>query len=91
MAPEAVDPWKDPTKRKLCQGCRAKVVMILGPNGKYIPAQKVTQLYVLQDALPLEGQNEPTLVKHLQGDFFVNHYQTCPQAQRFSKRQKKGA
>jgi hypothetical protein len=88
MAPEAVDPWKDPAKRRLCRGCRARVAMILGPNGKYIPAQKVTQLYVLQSELPMGDGNEPKLVQHQLGEFYVNHYQTCPQAERFSKRQK---
>lgn len=88
MAPEALDPWKDPAKRKLCTACRAKVVMILGPNGKYIPVQKVTQTYVLQ--MDLSGI-EPRLRRHHEGEVWISHFQTCPDAASFSKRQKKGS
>lgn len=68
-----------------CRSCHAAIVMIAGPGGKFFPAQLVTQVYALEAQLPgLEGTAKLELVHA--GEFYINHFQTCPQAADHSRR-----
>jgi hypothetical protein len=63
------------------------IEMIVGPNGKAIPAQKIRTVYALVEEdgkrrlskIEFEGDPRPT---------YVSHYETCPYASEFSKRKK---
>lgn len=74
-----------------CKHCRAKIEYIMGPNGKNIPAQMVTMLYVQADDGTLrkvEQVVEPWGTCR-GGPFFVNHFQTCPDAHKVKRSKKK--
>lgn len=70
-----------------CRKCKATIEMIEGPSGRAIPAQKVTQLYVLED-----GKLSPVrIVINVRGyevgaPFYISHFQTCPAAASFTRR-----
>ena len=61
-----------------CKKCRAKLEFQESESGAKIPAQRVKTLYVLRKgklvAIPLDGP------------WFINHYETCPDAESFSKK-----
>lgn len=66
--------------------------MIEGPKGKAIPAQKVTQLYVMGD----DGKLQTVRIAinprgyEVGGPFYVSHFQTCPYASSFSRKKGSG-
>jgi hypothetical protein len=80
MAPEEVEQ----PKPQRCRRCEAVFYLVRGPKGKFIPVQKVTQLYKAQRTA--DGFE---LVKTGQGLYYISHFQTCPYAHEFSQRQKK--
>jgi hypothetical protein len=69
-----------------CRKCKAKIEFIEGPNGRAIPVQKVTQLYVLDRAEKLVKANVVTpLGAYDPGPFYISHFQTCPAAETFTR------
>ena len=70
-----------------CRFCRAKIQMIPGPNGTPIPAQKITQLYISLDGGPLGSVRRGAILSE-EGDLYISHFQTCPDAKKASKRKK---
>lgn len=68
-----------------CRSCKAEIEFIEGPSGRPIPAQKVTAIYVEEE----DGQGKRKLVRASVPDagpiFWVSHFQTCPEAERFSR------
>jgi hypothetical protein len=66
-----------------CEECGAKMEFIMGPNGKFIPAQRVKTVYVVDESSGLDK-----LVKLALPDvaLYVSHFETCPNPGRFSKK-----
>lgn len=73
-----------PFKRP-CEACGAKIVFILGPDGKRIPVQKVRLLYTVNE----EGDHL-TRLRELVGGIpkhvYISHYETCPSPEQFKQR-----
>lgn len=70
-----------------CRACGCPIEKILGPNGKFIPVQKVRTVYSyvngwdsMKKALA-SSKEEPF-------DYYVSHFETCSDPGRFSKRGK---
>jgi hypothetical protein len=71
-----------------------KIELIEGPNGKAIPAQRVRVIYI-------RNPDEPTLRKLDKEDgalcdngsveIYVSHFETCPNANDFSKGRNRSA
>lgn len=60
-----------------CRKCGMTIEFIEGPNGKAIPAQRIKVVYV---------RSAGKLAKvAVEGDVFVNHFETCPSASSFSR------
>jgi hypothetical protein len=72
-------------KGKICEGCGAQMVMIQSQRtSSTIPAQRVRTVYVLVEQLIGEPQLQP--VELPAGDLYISHFETCPQANDFSRR-----
>lgn len=80
-----------------CKFCRAKIAFVKGPNGKSMPVQKVTMVFV-EPHEPARGMEEQLATVELVvepwgkargGPFYVSHFQTCPDAAKASKKEKK--
>lgn len=72
------------SRTRACRSCGAQITMIKGPTGKYIPAQKVTQLYTLPPSLP-GVTTEPQLELVSRRETWISHFQTCPAAAAHSR------
>ena len=72
-----------------CKSCRAEIEFFAGPRGKAIPVQKVTKVYVVLRKALLDGSEEKTLrpidLSAHGGEFWISHFQTCPDAERYSR------
>lgn len=72
-----------------CKACGMPIQFRKGPNGRPIPLQRVRTLYrVLPD-----GQVTPIVPTLPGGDpvaVFVSHFETCPNANDFSGKSRKG-
>ncbi len=68
-----------------CRSCGASISMIKGPAGNYIPVQKVSLVYQIPPGLPGIDQADPILEVAREGEFYISHFQTCPQASSHSK------
>ena len=73
---------------RVCEACGARFEFVKGPNGKQIPVQKVRVVYALS-----AGETELTkfLPKKDQLNvpkFYVSHYETCSDPERFSRRRR---
>lgn len=68
-----------------CRSCGAEIEFIEGPSGRPIPAQKVTAIYVEEE----DAQGKRKLIKVSVPDvgplYWISHFQTCPQADRWSR------
>lgn len=68
-----------------CRACKAEIEFIEGPSGRPIPAQKVTAIYVEEE----DGHGKRRLVRVSVPDagpvYWISHFQTCPEAGKFSK------
>lgn len=67
-----------------CKLCGMKIDFIEGPAGVAIPAQKIRTIYRLRPAstsLEKFEQVEPA-------DYYVSHFETCPNAGAFSRKGK---
>lgn len=72
-------------KTDKCRKCGCPMEMAMGPNGRFIPVQKVTMVYqklgeVLEKLCILDASAEE--VK----EFYVSHFQTCSDPARFSRK-----
>lgn len=79
----------DWSQARPCKYCRALIVYAESPNGRPMPAQKVTQLYMDAGGGPLiqvKGVVGPDLAMRQGVDLYVSHFQTCPDAKRASRR-----
>jgi hypothetical protein len=69
-----------------CGTCRARIRFIRGPRGKQIPVQRVRTLYTVETLL--DGTEELVKLGEMreqrQGGIWVSHFETCPDAQRWS-------
>lgn len=64
---------------RACEGCGARIEFRKGPTGKWLPVQRVRNVYVLRpngDLAVLEFTNRPAL---------ISHFETCPTASALSK------
>jgi hypothetical protein len=69
---------------KLCKGCGAKFSHIENEaTGNFLPAQQVRSLYVLEED-PMFGR-KLRKVELPRGSYYVSHFETCPQANDFSR------
>ncbi len=74
-----------------CDACGASIEFIEGPNGRPIPVQKIRTVYRIPTGQPVGA---PALVKAEiaevddPGWLYVSHFETCPDAARFSRRKR---
>lgn len=63
-----------------CKKCGMRLIFLEGQSGpeRPVPAQKVRSVYVLSDGRLTRVEVE--------GQVYVNHYETCPYAREFSRR-----
>jgi len=69
---------------KTCEACGAKFEFIEGPNGKMIPAQKVRVVYGVTLEPPFGQQKLYRADMPNEVQLYISHFETCPQADRFS-------
>lgn len=70
-------------QKKTCS-CGAEIVMLMGPNGKVIPAQPVRTIYCENQSLPGMPGTRGLVVLRV-GSHYVNHFETCPNRTRYRK------
>ena len=74
-----------------CRACGAHFEFIEGPNGRMIPAQRVRSVYARlengDDAPPGQLQKISLIPAR---SYWVNHFETCPQPNRFSSGRRRG-
>ena len=69
-----------------CEACKAKIFFKEGPKGRPIPVQEVTLAYYkdshgkLARAKVVDGFGAEVM------SFFVSHFQTCPEPEKFSRK-----
>ena len=68
-----------------CKKCGAHITFLRNTEGKIIPAQKVSQLYVKSSDLLNESRLERADLPGGQTEVWISHFQTCPSAADFSK------
>jgi len=68
-----------------CKRCKMKIELIEGPNGKNIPAQKVRVVYALVEEDGVRRLSKIEFTDDPKRETYVNHYETCPHADSFSK------
>ena len=71
-------------KTQKCKACNTEMIWALTPKGKRIPLDSKSQVYRL-----VKGLDGETRAERDPGAF-VSHFQTCPDANRFSKGGKNG-
>ncbi len=64
---------------KDCDACGQHLEFITGPSGRPFPAQKVKSVYMRL------SPNGPLTKIQLDGPAYINHFETCPDPDRFSK------
>jgi len=73
----------DAQEARPCRACGMEIEFYLGPGGRYLPLQRVRNVYVKRD--PLQGGSIEALDRPADAEaLFVSHFETCPQANRFS-------
>lgn len=74
----------EPTKRP-CRACGMPLEFATGPEGKMMPLQRIRSFYVRAD--PLHGGELRKLEMPSDAEAgFVSHFETCPNADVFSRR-----
>lgn len=76
-----------------CRACGAHFEFIEGPSGATIPAQRVKTVYArVEHEDGAAGQLQKLELTRNGRSYWVNHFETCPQPNRFSsgKRRKEG-
>lgn len=69
-----------------CRGCAAEIEWVWSPNGRAMPVQRVTAVYTVVDDDHAERRARKVELSDKAGQgYYVNHFQTCPQAGRFSR------
>ena len=74
-----------------CRECRAQIELIRSSEtGAWIPGQKVSQLYVKVTDEEGDERLRPVELNDLAmgPTFYVSHYQTCPDSDKFKRRKK---
>lgn len=73
-----------------CRSCGAEIEFIDGPNGRPIPAQKIRTVYrrvtANTEARLLKVEIFDTPTNEPVGDLWISHFETCPDASRFSRK-----
>lgn len=64
-------------ERRPCKKCGCPLALVPGPNGKTIPLDMRSQVYIITKDLTGEPVAQPT-------EAFVSHFRTCPKANDFS-------
>lgn len=72
-------------EKRPCRACGMPIEIIRGPSGRPVPMQRVRTVYVIEEGL--FDQDVRTLEGH--AEKFVSHFETCPSAERFSKKAKR--
>lgn len=70
--------------KKRCK-CGAEIEFITGPNGRAIPAQRVKSVYQLSVPPAVPEERLDHIATRVAGALFVNHFETCPNADEFSR------
>ena len=64
-----------------CKGCGVTIEWLLSPSGARLPAQAIATLY---EKTPGDRSRLMSLANPTSGAFYINHFETCPDAARFS-------
>ena len=67
-----------------CRSCRAEIEWHKLPSGKTAPMQQVTMVYEL--VTDLAGDAHLELIGARKSVSYINHFQTCPDAARFTRK-----
>lgn len=70
-----------------CRGCKAEIEFVESPDGRRMPVQKVTAVYIaVVDGGGNRSLKKIPLSATYGAEYYVSHFQTCAQAERFSRR-----
>lgn len=67
-----------------CRRCKMKIVVLMGPNGNPIPLQRIRTVYVVRNDRVEKLDTKP----ELDAPMYVSHFETCPNANEFSRRRR---
>jgi hypothetical protein len=65
-----------------CKACGVSIEWLLTPTGARVPAQPMLVVY---EKTPGDRERLRSLANPESGAFYINHFTTCPDADRFRK------
>ena len=65
-----------------CRGCGRELTFAPGPSGKTLPLERVRNVYIIS----VTGEAILVPTDAIGRDRYISHFETCPQAGRFSRK-----
>ena len=73
---------------KHCEACGIELHMTANAaTGKYLPLQKIKSVYIVQDGVAVVVE-PPKGPMETQAQRYISHFETCPDATKFSRRRR---
>lgn len=78
----------EPIERRPCKACGMPIEIWEGPNGKPLPLQRIRSFYALDDQAHGGSIRKLAFAPSVSAGF-VSHFETCPSASQFSRKEKR--